>query len=176
MSHTRWSDGRSVYITSFWGWDPRTWGAVGFTDAGRCQSILQRTTNPFVMVASVTKNAPTAERAIRGRITGFFLVSHIEGDRDEFTDPCHHPTSPQSWRYSLKALRAFDFLPQGRLTLADLGPEVAAAARSVARYGRKLEPAQIRRLEALPFEEVPVYGVPTRRCVRPSEHSELFDE
>lgn len=87
MSDDIWESGRSIYITSFWGWSPESWGTVGFTAPGRRETILRTTTDPFIMIVYVTKGAPNCDPDILGKITGFYIVSHIEGHRNKLRTP-----------------------------------------------------------------------------------------
>jgi len=92
-------------------------------------------------------------------IAGFHLVSYETGDRHRFTDPVHHTDSPSKWRYSLRAIRAFSYLPEHRLNVSALDPTLLKRARSVAAMGELLmDPKQITRLRNTPWAEVPVYS------------------
>jgi hypothetical protein len=168
MSADVWSRGQTVHMTSFWGWHPATWGTVGYTSAGRLKTVLRTTTDPFIMVVYVTKSAPGADPDVRGKLTGFYLVSHIEGHRDAFTASLHHQRNPDKWRYSLKARQAFNFLPEYRLDIDDFDPGLAPRARSVAASGEELSPSKIERIRRIPYVAVPVYGGPT--IVDPTIH------
>ena len=100
-----WTDETSVFFTSFWGWTPENWGTIGFTgDRGltRRLKLLKQLTDPFVAVVYVTSNKDYIEPNLRGRIAGFYLMSHETGDRDDFTHPIHHGRSAESWRHSLR--------------------------------------------------------------------------
>lgn len=158
MSDDIWSTTPSVWITSFWGWSPEKWGTVGFTWSARRDTIVRETTDPFIMVATVTKTAPDADPDIRGKVTGFYLLSHIKGHRDEFTAPEYHRMNPDQWVYSLKAVRAFSFLPEFRLSVDEFDPDWNRRAYSVSVHSEKLTPEEINRLRRLPYREVPVYG------------------
>ena len=153
-----WGNDRSVYLTSFWGWTPDTWGTVGFTKRGRRDTIVRQTTDPFIMVIYVTKGGPDIDSDIRGKITGFYLVSHVEGHRDEFTHVIHHGRSPGKWQYSLEAQRAFSFLPEYRLSIDEFDRTLGPRSRAVAAFAEVLSEAQIDRLKAIPYVEVPVFG------------------
>lgn len=155
---TIWDQGLSVMLTSFWGWSPHTWGTVGFTVKGRLPSVVSQTTDPFIMVVYVTKGARGAAPEIKGKVTGFYLVSHIPGHRDEFTHPDHHGRNPEKWQHSLLAIRAFDFLPEYRIKIGDLDPTVAKRARDVARSGEFVRPEVLSHLKELPYREVEVFG------------------
>ncbi len=153
-----WSGDYTVMLTSFWGWKPETWGTVGFTLPGRRDSVVRETTDPFIMVVYVTKNAVDAPELTRGRVTGFYLVSHIAGHRDEFTTEGHHGLNPEKWVYSLKAIKAYEFLPEFRPEIDEFDPTLAPRARSVAASGEVIQPALIEKLRHIPYVEVPVFG------------------
>ena len=159
MTHDVWAEDRTAHITSFWGWGPEAWGTVGYSDSGRRDKIVQQTTDPFICVVYVTKTAPNAEPHLRGKVVGFYHVTHVSGDRDDFTAPDHHELSPKKWRYSLKATRAFEFLPEYRISIDEFDPTIAKRAQSVSRYGEALSKGDRERLLKIPFREVAVYGV-----------------
>ena len=153
-----WSSDYSVMLTSFWGWKPETWGTVGFTLAGRRDSVVRETSEPFIMVVYVTKNAINPPPDTRGKIVGFYLVSHIAGHRNEFTTAEHYGLNPEKWVHSLKALKAYEFLPEYRPDIDKFDPTLAPRARSVAGSAEFIRPELIKKLRQLPYVEVPVFG------------------
>ena len=157
-----WDQGYSVLFTSFWGWSPETWGTVGWTgDRGlaRRRNLLAQLTDPFITVCYVTSNKSYIDPDLKGKIAGFYLVRHETGDRDEFTHPIHHARDVEKWRHSLRALRAFSYLPEHRLDVTDLDPGLLARARSVSAMGEVLtDPDQIRLLRETPWIEVEVFA------------------
>ena len=159
-----WSE-KSAYITSAWGWTPETWGCIGFSSEGRRDTYLKETTNPFVMVLFVTERAPTDQPELRGKVAGFFEISHEIGLREEFTDRKHDDLKPGSWRYALRATRAFSFPPASRIGIRDLIPAYPSLAQSIAAHGKALCSRQIARLRSLSFEQKPVYGQDHQRQV-----------
>ncbi len=156
-----WDRGYSVFFTSFWGWSPETWGTIGWTgDRGRTRrrNMLEKLTDPFIAVCYVTSNKSEIDPALKGKIAGFYLVSHQTGDRDEFTHPYHHHREIDKWRHSLRALRAFSYLPEYRLEVTDFDPGILARARSVAAMGEIIsDPEKLKLLRDTPWEEVDVY-------------------
>mgnify|MGYP001436922729 CR=1 FL=1 len=154
-------NGRSVLFTSFWGWSPETWGAVGWTKEigrGRRDNLLREVTDPFIVACYVTLSAPDADEHERGKLTGFYLVSHETGDRDDLTHPVHHSLEPEKWRHSLRAVRAFNYVPEYRLDIREFDPTVLKRAQTVAAMGELV--TDKRRLDLLkntPWVEVPVY-------------------
>lgn len=157
-----WTDETSVLFTSFWGWTPETWGTVGWSgDRGRTRrtNLLKGLTDPFITVCYVTSNKTYIDPKLKGMIAGFMLVTHQTGDRDEFTHPIHHARDPNQWRHSLRAVRAFSYLPEYRLRAQDVFPDLSRTARHVSAMGEVLtDPATIDLLRRTPWVEVPVYS------------------
>lgn len=156
-----WDRGYSVFFTSFWGWSPETWGTIGWTgDRGlsRRRNMLEELTDPFIAVCYVTSNKSEIDPELKGKIAGFYLVSHETGDRNEFTHPHHHHREIDKWRHSLRAVRAFSYLPEHRLDITDFDPGILARARSVAAMGEVItDPEQVKLLRDTPWTEVEVY-------------------
>lgn len=157
-----WKDDTSVLFTSFWGWTPETWGTVGWSgDRGKTRrtNLLKGLTDPFITVCYVTSNKTYTDPKLKGMIAGFMLVTHQTGDRDEFTHPIHHSRDPEKWRHSLRAVRAFSYLPEYRLRAQDAFPELARTARHVSAMGEVIsDPAAIDLLRRTPWVEVSVYS------------------
>lgn len=157
-----WTDDTSVLFTSFWGWTPETWGTVGWTGKGgltRRTNLLKQLTDPFVTVAYVTSNKSYIDPKLKGMIAGFMLVTHQTGERDDFTHPIHHAADRDKWQHSLRAVRAFSYLPEHRLPVVDFDPSIMARARSVSAMGEILtDRRQIARLRETPWVEVDVYS------------------
>lgn len=156
-----WTDETSVVFTSFWGWSPETWATVGWTGnrgLTRRTNLLRRLTDPFITVCYVTSNKTDVDPALKGMIAGFYLVSHDVGDRNDFIHPVHHALSPEKWRHSLRATRAFTYLPEHRLRVREFNPALLGRARSVAGMGEVLsDRSQIKRLRNTPWVEVQIY-------------------
>ncbi|WP_289036644.1 hypothetical protein [uncultured Roseibium sp.] len=167
-----WTDDTSVLFTSFWGWTPETWGTVGWSgDRGftRRANLLKELSDPFICVCYVTSNKTETDPDLKGMIGGFYLVSHETGDRDEFTHPIHHDREPEKWRHSLRALRAFSYLPEYRPKAMDIFPGLSRTARHVSAMGEIItDPAKVEELRSIPWVEVPVYSSPTETA-RPSD-------
>jgi hypothetical protein len=157
-----WTDDTSVLFTSFWGWTPETWGTVGWSgERGKTRrtNLLKGLTDPFITVCYVTSNKTYIDPKLKGMIAGFMLVPHQTGDRDEFTHPIHHARDPDRWRHSLRAARAFSYLPEYRLRAQDVFPELSRTARHVSAMGEVIaDIATINLLRQTPWVEVPVYS------------------
>lgn len=158
-----WTDEISVLFTSLWGWTPETWGTIGWTgDPGRTHRdrLLRELTDPFITAAYVTSNKSYTDPDLKGMIAGFYLVSHETGDRHDFTHPIHYERSPEKWQHSLRALRAFTYLPEYRLNAYEFEPSLReGSAQAIGYWGKLLtDPAQIALLRQTPYVEVEVYS------------------
>lgn len=151
-------DARPAWITSFWGWSPETWGTVSFTNEARRDTVAAQSPDPFIVVIYVTKGTREDDSNLGGMVVGYYVVSHVKGHRNDFTDPWHYTREPTRWQYGLKALRAFSFLPEYRLPIDVLDPTMVSRARSVAAFAAPLTEDQIEQLRRVPYVEVPVYG------------------
>lgn len=157
-----WTDETSVVLTSFWGWRPERWAAVGWTgEDGRTyrDNFVQRVTNPFITVVYVARSPDGFDRDLVDRIAGFYLVSHEAGHRNEFTHPSHHRRDPDKWEHSLRAIRAFSYVLDPLPLARDVEPAITrGGARAIARWGKVLtDLEQIRMLRDLPWRESPIY-------------------
>ena len=106
----------------------------------------------------ITKNAGVEDTSLRQRVAGFYLVSHEEGHRDAFTDKAYHGENADQWQHSLKAIRAFSYLPEYRPNPYELDPTLLDRALSVAKSGERLSDPVIEALKQAPYVEVPVFG------------------
>jgi len=157
-----WTDETSVLFTSFWGWSPETWGTIGWTGIeglSRRVTLLQELSDPFIAVVYVTK--AIGEEHLRGKIAGFYLISHEVGHRDEFTHPSHHDLAPEKWEHSLRALRAFSYIPEYSIQAADFDPTLRNRSLAVSRWCEIIsDPKKIARLRTMPWVETAVYRAP----------------
>lgn len=157
-----WTDQTSVLFTSFWGWTPESWGTIGWTGKQgltRRTNLLKKLSNPFIAVIYVTSNKDYIDPGLKGKIAGFYLMSHETGDRDEFTGPQHHGRDLDKWRHSLRAIRAFSYIPERRISVSQLNPVYLKHARNIASMGKILtRPSEIALLRETPWIEVEVYS------------------
>ena len=150
-----------MLFTSFWGWKPHEWGAVGWSNAeGRTHrdKLLKRLSDPFICAVYVANNPRGTDSDLLGKIAGFYLLNHETGDREEFTHPVHHGLEPQKWRHSVRAIRAFTYTADPLLDAYEFEPSLRTGkAQSVARWLMKItDPKQIQLLRETRCQEVPV--------------------
>lgn len=132
---------------------------VGWTSEARRSNLLSTLSDPFITACYVTKNTPYPDEPLKGKLAGFMLVSHESGDRDEFSDPSHYTLEPKKWRYAVRALRAFSYLPEHSPDAESIDEGINARARAIAAFGEEWtnRPDLIRVLQETPWLEVDVY-------------------
>lgn len=74
--------GRSVWLTSFWGFDPASWGCIGFADEWRRRAYVSKSRPGGLVAIYVTKNK--GPENMRGKVVGVLEVSHELGHAKEF--------------------------------------------------------------------------------------------
>ena len=150
----------SVYIKAAYGFHPPSWGCIGWNEPGRARTLIQKTTDPFIMANWVTY---TSGDRFSGKLAGFYEITHEEGLRQNFTAPYHAENFDEKyWKYSLRASRAWEILPEYQPDIKTFYPEMYTAnqERSTGRWGAELPPQLIEKLKTLPRREVEVYGRP----------------
>lgn len=158
MTEGIWDQDYSVRLAAGDGWSPQTWGTIAVSSKKRRNTIGEETTDPFIVVLYVRKDAEYADEGQEGRFVGFYLVSHEKGHRNRFTHSSEHGIFPDKWQYGFRALRAFRFLDEFRPDLADLDLAGRGKARAFSQHILEASPAAVRRLVRIPFVEEPVFG------------------
>ena len=154
----------SVWITSFWGWSPETWGCVGFTNEARPYNIIKKTSDPFLMLIYVTETAP-GNTQFKGKVVGYYELSHEVGLKEEFIsenqmNAAHHPK--EKWAHSFRALRAWDIDDDFKPSIREFHPDLVKnkQQQTVSTWAKPLPSEQIAILKSLPAKEVQVYKGP----------------
>lgn len=152
-----WQD-RNVLLKGFWGWSPEKWASLGFTNESYVKKLIDENTDPFIVVSYITETRNKHD--FKGKIVGFYLVSHEVGHRNDFTDPAVHSFEPDKWQHSLRIVRAFSFLHEYMLDVYAFDPPLIlkSQAQPTAVWGKKLtDEKTLNLLRSLPYKEVPVY-------------------
>ena len=108
----------NVWLTSFYGFRPETWGFVGFTDNGRRSSFLKHT-KPGVLV--VIYGAGKAPKDMLGNVVGILQCTHQIGHAEDFCAPAEwvkkqaDPERRDKWNFAVKAVRAWRVTPESRI-------------------------------------------------------------
>jgi len=155
---------RQVWLTSFWGWSPESWGCVGWTKEGDRENFLHKSNPGDLIVIYVTKNCGNE---FSGKIAGVYEISHMQGDRDDLIDFNSHKEwllkdekLKDKWQYALQATRAWDFTNKPLIDGSDGLPETYrkhSPLVEIAVAGVKVESEEAYKLLQLQAKEVPVY-------------------
>jgi hypothetical protein len=157
-------DGRDIWLTSFWGFEPESWGCIGFAMKTMRDHFVRRT-KPGVIVAIYVTKGKGLERE-RGKILGFLEISHQEGHvrdfiaGDRWAIKESDPTSRGKWQYSLRATRAWRVAKEDQKPIDELLPETygGSNAQFIGSRGVPVDAREVSNLLRLTVYEVPVYG------------------
>lgn len=150
-----------VWLTSYYGFDPETWGLVTFTDPADRANFVEQSAPGALVVVYGTKSLKTKDA---GRILGVQQVSHIVGPSEDFIEPtawaAKQGRNPKSWNYGVQCTRAWRLPEEFRPLVDDFAPDTYSTndARTIGRRGKRMTSREARTLLKLPFIEVPVYN------------------
>lgn len=161
---TKLPDGREVWLTSFWGFDPSKWGCIGFADESKRSRFLSQS-KPGVLVAIyVTKGKGPED--MRGKVVGVLELSseaghaqnYISGDR--WREKELDPDSKGKWLHAVKATRAWKVIPEDWQRVEDIFPTAYSSAHPefIGASGVKVSADEAEKLLQLDVQEVHVYG------------------
>lgn len=154
---------RSVWLTSFWGFDPDKWGGVGFTQAKDREAYLKHAPPGSLLAVYVTKHRGPEQ--MRGRIVGLLEINGKTFPMQSLTSPSEWATSQREagtknkWSFGVQASRAWKIAPEEWPDVDTLLPETYASANAqlIGSKGIAVVQSEITRLLALTAMEVPVY-------------------
>ncbi len=155
-------DGKAVYLKGLHGWNPETWGCLSLTTKGRRDNIkkeaMKENESKFIVACYITGNKE--KKYIRTKLVGLYVVSYVEGDREDFTAKEHHGRNPEQWKYALQATHAFSVVrPEDEIGVYKLYPHLKKGCRSHAGQCKKLDESEdIEKLKHFTYQEVPVFS------------------
>jgi hypothetical protein len=157
-------DGRQVWLTSFWGFDPASWGCIGFADESRRTRYLSNSKPGTLVAIYVTKGK--GPENMRGKVVGVLELSHetgharkfISGDR--WAEKERDPNARGKWLLAIKATRAWRIIPEDWRRVEDLFPQAYGSSHPefIGASGVPLSTDEAAKLYELDVYEVPVYG------------------
>ena len=142
-----WKDNDPALLKSQWGWDPKRWGFLAFTDKGRRNRLASKMQKPFIGLIYSTRNIPADQREMAGKVCGFYILSDQPVDRADYAVPSPQPDpNAGRWLHGLRPYSAFSFLPEDRKVAAALFGEFNEKNtwRSIGHHGREMDPKDIR--------------------------------
>lgn len=161
---TKLPDGREVWLTSFWGFDPSKWGCIGFADEAKRNRFLSQSKSGVLVAIYVTKGKGPEE--MRGKVVGVLELSHeaghaqnyISGDR--WREKELNPKSKGKWLHAVKATRAWSIVPEDWKRVEDIFPKAYGSAHPefIGASGVKVSAHEAEILLQLDVQEMHVYG------------------
>ena len=159
---------RSVWLTSFWGFDPDKWGGVGFTLESDRAAYLRKSPPGSLLAIYVTKHRGPEE--MRGKIVGMLELNGNRFPMQTLTSPTEWASSQREagtknkWAYGVQASRAWMFAPEEWPDVETFLPLTYAGhnAQLIGSKGVPVNSTEIKRLLALTAIEVPVYRQSSR--------------
>lgn len=159
------ADPPQVFLKSFHGFDPETWGFLGYTDASSRKKFVRESKPGALLVVCATSKAPNSKERLR--VLGMQQQSHVHGTKWDFLAPERHaaersdPARVDAWANALKALRAWRIPEEDRPFVRDIFPDThrgGANGTAIGSYGLRLTSKEALRILDLPLYEVSVFG------------------
>jgi hypothetical protein len=157
--------GKAVWLTSFWGFAPESWGCIGFTKEHMRDKFLRSTKGDtsFVYIYVTKTKGP---KNMRGKVVGCYEITRQAGFIESFVAGDILAKSEAEvgrrgkWKYSLEASRAWRIAEEDWKPVEELFPTsyYNDKARHIGAQGVQVQPDEAERLLALTVYEVPVYG------------------
>ena len=159
------ADPPNVWITYFDGFDPGTWGFLGFTHENRRDSFVNRS-EPGVLVVIV--GSGRAQSVEKQRVIGLLQCSHEAGrDRDFMPEDSYaekeaDARSAGAWSHAVRIVRAWWTLPHSRPLIEDFAPHTYTPGRAqvIGAQCMQLTSDEARGILSLDLEEVDVFAQP----------------
>lgn len=175
------SDPPQVFLKSFHGFTPETWGFLGYSEKFKRDKFLKMSVAGALVVICGTSKAPNKEDRLR--VLGVQQQSHILGTKWDFLAPDRHeeersdPSRGDRWYYALKATRAWRVPQEQRPYVRDIFPTTHKGGdngTAIGSYGMRLEPEEAIALLDLTLVEVPVFGGAQIDVLMPGPATELL--
>lgn len=175
------ADPPQVFLKSFHGFDPETWGFLGYTDASSREKFVRESKPGALLVVCATSKAPNAKERLR--VLGMQQQSHIYGTKWDFLAPERHEAvrndheRVDAWVYALKALRAWRIPEEDRPFVRDIFDEThngGANGTAIGAYGLRLTSKEALRILDLPMYEVSVFGSAPIEALIPGKAEQLL--
>ena len=157
--------GKPVWLSSFWGFTPESWGCIGFTEKWMLDHFLRASDSETALVVTyVTKGK--GPKNMRGNVVGIYEVTRQIGFVDNFVDGDllaqleANDDAKGKWKYSLKASRAWRISEEDWKPVEEIFKESYSIdkARYIGAQGVLVTAEESERLRSLTVYEVPVYG------------------
>jgi hypothetical protein len=157
--------GKPVWLTSFWGFTPESWGCIGFTEKRALDYFLRESNSDTALVAIYVTKGKGPEN-MRGKVVGLYEITRQMGFVENFVAGDllakleANDEAKGKWKFSLKASRAWRIAEEDWKPVEQLFNQSYSIdkARYIGAQGVLVTVQEAERLRALTVYEVPVYG------------------
>lgn len=152
--------GKDVLVSSFWRWLPQQTGGWDFRGQPTRQKVIDKTSDTFILLVYITNRAAQDQKYLENQVVGFLEVTHQEESREELDSPDLEYPHRESYNHSLKAVRAFEFLPDSRPNIFEIIPDLREREQMIHELNEGIEPSAeaVELLKSLSYREVPLFG------------------
>lgn len=157
------TDPPNVWLTSFYGFDPASWGYLGFSTSAQRSGFIKRSKPGVLVVIYGVGSAPPGEH---GHVIGILQCSHRVNNAKAYMSPAtwaakeQSPDSKGKWELGVKAERAWRVAPEHRRRIADFAFDTYRPSRgqTIGSQGMPLTAAEALQILDLQLQEVSVFG------------------
>jgi hypothetical protein len=155
---------KNIWLTSFWGFDPKIWGCVGFSQEHMLTHFMEKTRSGALVAIYVTKGK--GPDGMRGNVVGILEVSRKTGHARNFISADHwqkverDPESRGKWLFAVEVTRAWKVIEEDWKPVEFVFPETYTNTnhQRLGGQGAQIGEDEVPNLLSLNVYEVPVYG------------------
>lgn len=157
------SDPPNVWLTSFYGFDPASWGFLGFSTDKQRKSFINRSKPGALVIIYGTGSASSDEL---GKVIGILQCSHRVNHARAYMSPVEWVSkqadteSKDKWELGVKAVRAWKLAPENRPSITEFANETYNTARGqfIGSQGMPVTSKEAQKILDLDLQEVSVFG------------------
>ncbi|MCR9195539.1 MAG: GIY-YIG nuclease family protein [Hyphomonas sp.] len=154
----------NVWLTSFYGFNPETWGFLGFSNDGQRKRFV-RETEPGALVVIYGHKSKAPEHQ-RGMVIGVQQVTHSVNHAKAYMSPGEwlrkeaDSETAGKWDLAVKAIRAWRVAPEHYIPIGAFAPKTYSTerAQAIGSQGMRLAPDEARKIFDLTLIETTVFG------------------
>jgi hypothetical protein len=158
------ADPPDVWLTSYYGFQPRNWGFLGFT-LEKWRERFLRESRPGALVV-IYAGGGRAAHDIRGKIIGIQQITHRIGRARQFMASSEwdkkeaDPDRRGKWEYAVQVVAAWAVTPETAPYVATFAPDSyrPELGRFIGAQGVRLTAREARGILELDLEQVEVFG------------------
>lgn len=175
------SEPSQVFLKSLYGFNPESWGFLGYTKQTTRDWFLRESKPGALVVIAGTAQANDPRESLR--VLGLQQQSHIVGTKWDFLSPERHdaerrdPDRSRRWYHAVKATRAWRIPDEDRPYVRDIFPQTHNDGKNgtaIGSMGMRLQPSEVQAILGLNLFEVSVFGGPPVDALIPGPATDLL--